>query len=154
MKNMQEFTISIAGRCWCPDPDHAGGLADFPTARVHLSEEELAHIRSGHCRYVASQFDHAPDWQPYGKGHQEWFGLEARPLSLGFSSAVLLIPLFGHTEGYCGVAVQQRERWNDERRRASLNALRRLLREHGDEIDITGYHDITELQRLSTIKPR
>ena len=34
---------------------------------------------------------------------------------------------------------------NDERRRASLNALRRLLREHGNEIDITGYHDITEL---------
>lgn len=157
------------------DPDHSGGLADFPTARVHLSEEELAHIQTGHWRYVASHFDHKPDWQPYGKGCQEWFGLEARPLSLRFSSEVLLIPLFGHTEGHCGVAVQQGERWllhvgdayylraelttadhpvsamasqradNDERRRASLNALRRLLREHGNEIDITGYHDITEL---------
>lgn len=157
------------------DPDHAGGLADFPTARVHLSEEELAHIRSGHWRYVPSQFDHKPEWRPYGKGQQDWFGVEARPLALGFSSAVLLIPLFGHTEGHCGIAVQQGERWllhagdayylraeltsddhpvsamaaqradNDERRRASLSELRRLLREHGDEIDITGYHDITEL---------
>lgn len=89
------------------DPDHAGGLADFRTARIHLSEEELSHIRSGHWRHASSQFDHSPGWQPFGKGHQDWFGLEARPLPLGFSSAVLLIPLFGHTEGHCGVAVQR-----------------------------------------------
>lgn len=157
------------------DPDHAGGLADFPAARVHLSEEELAHALSGHWRYVPCQFDHKPHWQPLSKGQQDWFGLEARRVPLGFSSDVLLIPLFGHTHGHCGVAVQQDERWllhvgdayylrvelttddhpvsamaaqradNDERRRASLTELRRLFEEHRSEIDILGYHDITEL---------
>ena len=33
------------------------------------------------------------------------------PFDLGFASQVLLIPLFGHTLGHCGVAVQQGERW-------------------------------------------
>ncbi|HTN04802.1 MAG TPA: MBL fold metallo-hydrolase, partial [Planctomycetaceae bacterium] len=26
------------------DPDHAGGLADFPQATIHVSDEELAHL--------------------------------------------------------------------------------------------------------------
>lgn len=160
------------------DPDHAGGLADFPEAKVHVAEEELTHALSGHWRYVRGQFDHRPHWQSHGKSQQEWFGLEARPVDLGFSSEVLLIPLFGHTLGHCGVAVQQGERWllhvgdayylraelfddnhpvsamaaqradDDELRRSSLAELRRLLNDHGDEIQMSGYHDITELPDL------
>ena len=165
------------------DPDHAGGLADFPGAEVHIAEEELAHCRSGHWRYVPAQFDHNPRWKTYGKSQRDWFGLEARPVALGFSSEVLLIPLFGHTAGHCGVAVQQGERWllhvgdayylraeltvdehpvsamaaqradNDVWRRASLQELRRLFELHADEIDMTGYHDITELPLSSLTIP-
>jgi len=42
------------------DVDHAGGLADFPHAQVHLSEEEANVIRSGNPRYIARQFAHGP----------------------------------------------------------------------------------------------
>jgi glyoxylase-like metal-dependent hydrolase (beta-lactamase superfamily II) len=157
------------------DPDHAGGLADFPSAEVHVSEEELAHMKSGHWRYVSTQFIHGPRWKTYGRSMRQWFGLEARPVDAGFSSEVLLIPLFGHTLGHCGVAVQQGNRWllhvgdayylraeltiidhpvsqlaaqradDDEQRKASLEHLRRLLRDHSDIIDLIGYHDLTEL---------
>ena len=157
------------------DPDHAGGLADFPNAQIHIAEEELSHALSGHWRYIPRQFQHNPRWQTCGAVQRQWFGLEARPVSLGFSSEVLLIPLFGHTLGHCGVAVQQGERWllhvgdayylraelteeqhpvsalaaqraeNDKWRRSSLSELRRLFNDHGDEIQMTGYHDITEL---------
>lgn len=157
------------------DPDHAGGLADFPELAVHASAEELASVASGHWRYVPAQFDHGPRWEPLGPSPRRWFGLEARPVPLGFASEVLLIPLFGHTLGHCGVAIQQQgDRWtlhvgdayylrvelddddhpvgalaasradDDPARRAGIEALRRLSRDHGDEIAMFGYHDLGE----------
>jgi glyoxylase-like metal-dependent hydrolase (beta-lactamase superfamily II) len=98
-----------------------------------------------------------------------------RPVELGFSSEVLLIPLFGHTLGHCGVAVRRGNRWllhagdayylrvelatddhpvshvasqradDDAQRRASLEHLRRLVCDHGDEVDVIGYHDLMAL---------
>lgn len=157
------------------DPDHAGGLADFPNTQVHVSEEEHGHIAGGNWRYVTTQFAHGPFWKTYGRSALQWFGLEARPVEVGFQSEVLLIPLFGHTLGHCGVAVQQQDRWllhvgdayylraelttddhpvsqiaaqradDDARRRASLEHVRRLVRDHGEEVDVIGYHDLSEL---------
>ncbi len=157
------------------DPDHTGGLADFPDAQVHVAEEELAQVQSGHWRYVPSHFEHGPNWQTYGPAEQEWFGLEARPVHLGLSEDVFLIPLFGHTPGHCGVAIQQGNGWflhvgdayylraeltepdhpvsalaaqradDDNARRASLQALRTLHTSHSQVIAMTGYHDINEL---------
>jgi glyoxylase-like metal-dependent hydrolase (beta-lactamase superfamily II) len=157
------------------DADHAGGLADFPQADVHVSEEELRQIVSGHGRYLPQQFEHRPNWRPERASSRRWFGLEARPIPGDTGSDVLLIPLPGHTTGHCGVAIQQGDRWvlhvgdayylraelamddhpvsafaaqraeSDEQRRGSLEQLRRLLRVHGEVIDLLGYHDITEL---------
>jgi len=157
------------------DPDHVGGLADFPNAQVHVSEVEHAHIAGGHWRYVPMQFAHGPSWKNCGRSARKWFGLEARPVEIGFSSEVLLIPLFGHTLGHCGVAVQQGNKWllhvgdayylrvelttddhpvsllaaqradDDTQRRSSLEQLRRLVHDHGDEVDVIGYHDLSEL---------
>jgi glyoxylase-like metal-dependent hydrolase (beta-lactamase superfamily II) len=167
------------------DPDHAGGLADFPGAVVHISEEEKARIDAGVSRYAATQFAHGLRWKSYGRSDRRWFGLEARAVELGFAglgfaelefaAEVLLVPLFGHTAGHCGVAIQQGGRWllhagdayylraeltqddhpvsqlaaaradDDGLRRASLAELRRLVRDHGDEVDVIGYHDVTEL---------
>lgn len=157
------------------DPDHAGGLADFPGAQVHVSQEELEQVVAGHWRYVSTQFAHGPSWQTYRRSDYQWFGLEARRVEVGFSSEVFLIPLFGHTLGHCGVAVQQNDKWqlhvgdayylrvelttddhpvsllaaqraeNDMQRRASLQSLRRLMSEHADEVELLCYHDITEL---------
>jgi glyoxylase-like metal-dependent hydrolase (beta-lactamase superfamily II) len=165
------------------DPDHAGGLADFPEAQVHVPEEELAHVASGHGRYVPAQFAHGPNWKTYGRSARQWFGLEARPVEIGFSSEVLLIPLFGHTLGHCGVAEQQGDRWllhvgdayylraelgtddhpvsaiatmradDDTQRRASLERLRRLVRDHCGNVDVIGYHDLTELPVDYPLRP-
>ncbi|HTE21341.1 MAG TPA: MBL fold metallo-hydrolase [Armatimonadota bacterium] len=156
------------------DPDHTGGLADLPHLQVHVAEEERASLARGHFRYVPLQFAHGPDWRTYAPSPRRWFGLEARPVALGFESEVLLIPLFGHTLGHCGVAVQQGERWvlhvgdsyylrveltssdhpvcqltaqravDDAQRRASLEEVRRLVRDHGEEIELFGYHDSAE----------
>ena len=157
------------------DPDHTGGLADFPDAWVHLSEEELGAVEQGRPRYAASHFAHGPAWQAYGSHGGTWFGLDARPVALGFGSTVLLVALPGHTVGHCGVAIQQGDRWllhvgdayylrgelerddhpvsalatlradDDPRRRASLAELRRLAREQAGKIELIGYHDPDEL---------
>jgi len=165
------------------DPDHAGGLADFPQAEIHVSAEELVQIQSGHWRYVPKQFEHQPKWNPLGSSSRSWFGLEARLAWVEGESEVLLIPLPGHTPGHCGVAIRQGDRWmlhagdayylraelttddhpvsalaaqradNDELRRSSLAQLRRLARNHADVIEIMGYHDISELPVSKRIGP-
>jgi glyoxylase-like metal-dependent hydrolase (beta-lactamase superfamily II) len=172
-----DVTHAVLTHC---DPDHVGGLADFPHVQVHVSEEEHASVTKGHYRYLPLQFAHGPKWKTYPESTRRWFGLEARPVALGFESEVLLIPLFGHTFGHCGVAVQQGDRWvlhvgdayylrvelttddhpvsqlaaqraNDEaRRRASLEHLRRLARDHRGEIDLFGYHDVAEFPQGGT----
>lgn len=156
------------------DPDHAGGLADFPDAQVHVAAEERAAIEAGGWRYRPGQFAHGPRWVEAVPSPRRWFGLEARPLPLGFESEILLVPLFGHTLGNSGVAIRQGDRWllhvgdayylrvelatddhpisamtakraaDDGRRRESLEHLRRLFRDHHDEVEMVGYHDITE----------
>lgn len=156
------------------DPDHAGGLADFPTAVVHLSAEEHARLGSGHWRYSADQFAHQPRWVTHQRSTEQWFGTEARPLPLLAGTEAFLIPLFGHTLGHCGVAVRAGNRWllhvgdayylrvelsaddhpvsalttlradDDALRRESLATLRRIARDHGAEVEMFGYHDFTE----------
>jgi glyoxylase-like metal-dependent hydrolase (beta-lactamase superfamily II) len=71
------------------DPDHTGGLADFPHAEAHLSAEEHAAL-GGHWRYRLPQFAHGPRWRTHPPSERRWFGLEARPVDLGFGPEVLL----------------------------------------------------------------
>ncbi|WP_242022765.1 MBL fold metallo-hydrolase [Gimesia chilikensis] len=157
------------------DPDHTGGLADFPAAQIHVAAEELQQVRAGHWRYVSSHFDHGPHWETYARGTCDWFGLESRPVQVGAGLDVRLIPLNGHTLGHCGVAVRQEQGWllhvgdayylraelteedhpvaalaaqradDDALRCASLAELRRLYSEHANEIELCGYHDLSEL---------
>jgi glyoxylase-like metal-dependent hydrolase (beta-lactamase superfamily II) len=156
------------------DPDHAGGLADFPAAAVHVSVEEHAHLGSGHWRYSAAQFAHRPRWVIHPSSDGRWLGAEARPLPPLAGAEAYLVPLFGHTWGHCGVAVWAGGRWllhvgdayylrpelstddhpvselaslradDDAMRRESLAVLRRLARDHGGEVELFGYHDFTE----------
>ncbi|MBY0589641.1 MBL fold metallo-hydrolase [bacterium] len=167
----QDVTHAIITHC---DVDHVGGLADFPQAEVHLSEEEHASLMRGHHRYLPMQFVHGPKWKATSKSPRRWFGLEARPVALGFESEILLIPLFGHTFGHCGVAIQQNGKWllhigdtyyrkieaisddnpitpltsrfadDDAQRRNSLEEVKRLARNHGNEIELCSTHEITE----------
>ena len=94
------------------DLDHAGGIGDFPRARVHVLGPELdaaLHPRvRERARYVAAQWAHGPRWVRHDEGGpaggEDWFGL-AGVRVLG--DDVLLVPLPGHTRGHCGVAVRR-----------------------------------------------
>jgi glyoxylase-like metal-dependent hydrolase (beta-lactamase superfamily II) len=99
------------------DLDHAGGIADFPHARVHLHSHELAAAlepasRGERERYLARQWAHGPDWQTYDATDGEpWFGFEAVRDLKGLPPEILLIPLFGHTRGHTGIAVKGDDGW-------------------------------------------
>jgi glyoxylase-like metal-dependent hydrolase (beta-lactamase superfamily II) len=98
------------------DLDHAGGLADFPDARVHVYAEELRALEGVHgaeerFRYKAPQFQHGPNWEAYSDFGQSWFGFDAVRQLTGLPAEILLVPLAGHTRGHAGVAVDTGNGW-------------------------------------------
>ncbi|WP_024512484.1 MBL fold metallo-hydrolase [Bradyrhizobium sp. ARR65] len=98
------------------DRDHAGGMPDFPKAKVHVHRREyemavLGKPAAPKGRYVIEQWKHGPDWALYDGGGEDWFGFKA-VRALGDREAdILLIPLPGHTLGHCGVAVRGKDKW-------------------------------------------
>jgi glyoxylase-like metal-dependent hydrolase (beta-lactamase superfamily II) len=156
------------------DPDHVGGLADFPQASVHLSQEEHESLIRGNGRYSPAQIAHGPNFVAHSHSDGNWFGIAARPLGFEGAAQCLLIPLFGHTRGHCGVAVKTADKWllhvgdayylraeltsenhpvsalaaaradDNDLRLESLGILRRLAIEHPHEVEMCGYHDFTE----------
>jgi glyoxylase-like metal-dependent hydrolase (beta-lactamase superfamily II) len=93
--------------------DHAGGLPDFPHAQVHVLRREVEAMRRPRTwidlAYDRSDFAHQPAWVLYEQPDAEWLGLEA--IRLPFSPEMYLVPLFGHTRGHCGVAIQDDKGW-------------------------------------------
>lgn len=91
------------------DLDHAGGLADFPQARVHVHADELAAARHRRTpkdlgRYVTAQWAHGPHWYEHPVAGEDWLGFDAVQV---ITDDVLMVPLRGHTRGHCGVAVRR-----------------------------------------------
>ncbi|MCP3801080.1 MBL fold metallo-hydrolase [Allokutzneria sp. A3M-2-11 16] len=98
------------------DYDHAGGLRDFPWAKVHVHAAELDAATNARSlperrRYLAATWSHGPDWATYRAGGDQWFGFDAVRGLDGLSEDVLLVPLAGHTRGHTGVAVRDGSRW-------------------------------------------
>ena len=97
------------------DLDHAGGISDFPWAKVHVHgrEHDAAVVGGATARsgYRASQWAHRPDWAFYGKEGEDWFGFKGVRALGERETDVLIIPLPGHTSGHCGVAVKSGDRW-------------------------------------------
>jgi glyoxylase-like metal-dependent hydrolase (beta-lactamase superfamily II) len=98
------------------DFDHAGGLTDFPHARVHLMQQELETIRHRdgwlqQRRYRPAQWPANTQWQAYQPQGESWQGFAAVRALAGLPPEILLIPLPGHTPGHAGVAIQQRDGW-------------------------------------------
>lgn len=98
------------------DLDHVGGLSDFPQAAVHVhaTELEMATLRHGlkaRGRYRPPMWAHHPDWRSYQTHGEPWFGFEAVRDLQGLPPDILMVPLFGHTHGHVGVAVQVDNRW-------------------------------------------
>jgi glyoxylase-like metal-dependent hydrolase (beta-lactamase superfamily II) len=87
------------------DVDHAGGLPDFPWAKVHLHEAE--HAQAASSRYSKVQLAHGPDWVTHSSaGGDRWFGFEAIRQLQGLPADLLLVPLPGHSRGHTAVAVR------------------------------------------------
>jgi glyoxylase-like metal-dependent hydrolase (beta-lactamase superfamily II) len=92
--------------------DHAGGLADFPQATVHLFQPELGYVLHGRAgwEYHAAHWAHGPRWAPALWGGERWLDWPAIRLP-GLEPGVWLVPLVGHTPGHCGVAVELAGGW-------------------------------------------
>jgi glyoxylase-like metal-dependent hydrolase (beta-lactamase superfamily II) len=90
------------------DLDHAGGIADFPHARVHVFADELAAAQRPtareKARYLPDQWAHGPQWLTHDVPGDAWFGFSS---VTALDDDVVLIPLQGHTRGHCGVAVRR-----------------------------------------------
>jgi glyoxylase-like metal-dependent hydrolase (beta-lactamase superfamily II) len=94
------------------DFDHAGGLDDFPEARVHMlrAERDAALAQRSQLdrmRYRPAQWSSQVRWHVYdGLGGEAWFGFDSVRNLSGVPPEILLVPLAGHTLGHAGVAVQ------------------------------------------------
>jgi len=156
------------------DPDHIGGLRDFPDATIHVSKEEYDSFKGGNPRYLSQQLSHNPKMELYEGDNLEWYGLPARKLNLPHQSEMYLIPLFGHTLGHCGIAIKNEEKWlfyigdayyyraelsdenqpvdqlatvaavDNDARIASLEKIKTLIRKRNNDIDQFSYHDPKE----------
>lgn len=90
------------------DPDHAGGLSDFPHAAVHVHrrEHDAAMRRATAAerrRYRAVHFAHGPKWVLHEEAGETWHGFAS---VRAVTDDVLLVPLHGHSRGHAGVAVR------------------------------------------------
>ncbi len=98
------------------DFDHAGGLDDFPRARVHLLEDEHAAARAQKTfldrqRFRPQQWSSTDRWHTYDADGERWYGFEAARGLDGLPPEILLVPLVGHTRGHAGVAVHDGKQW-------------------------------------------
>ncbi|WP_369600463.1 MBL fold metallo-hydrolase [Hahella sp. SMD15-11] len=98
------------------DPDHAGGLKDFPLARVHVMEDE--YIAAMHPmtlmerkRYNPADWQHDPIWHCHRPEGERWFGFEAVRAPVPGVEDLLMIPLPGHSRGHAGIAVNTTDGW-------------------------------------------
>lgn len=99
------------------DFDHAGGLDDFPRARVHMLRDEHDAALAQRTwldrqRYRPQQWRQQRHWKTYAaSGGERWLGFECVRDLPGLPPELLLVPLAGHTLGHAGVAVRSGGRW-------------------------------------------
>lgn len=100
------------------DLDHAGGIEDFPDAKVHLLLGEQAAALAprtalDRMRYRPQQWSATRNrWHAYTPGEGEtWFGFSAVRALEGLGDEIALVPLVGRTLGHAGVAVHEDGRW-------------------------------------------
>ena len=98
------------------DFDHAGGLTDFPHARIHLMQQEIDTAQQRHSwlqreRYRPGQWGGISGWEGYQAQGGRWFGFDAVTALRGLPPEILLVPLAGHTPGHAGIAISQPQGW-------------------------------------------
>jgi glyoxylase-like metal-dependent hydrolase (beta-lactamase superfamily II) len=167
--------------------DHAGGLADFPAAKVHVLAVELEaalHPRrlGERWAYRPEHLEHGPAWQPHHLQGDWWFGMACTPSVRVGDVVFIMVPLPGHTRGHCGVALRTGDGWllhcgdaygyyrqadpvqpyvhpcgrlremavtmGFKMPRRHWIRIRRLLQEHGDQVQVCCAHDAHEFRSL------
>jgi len=98
------------------DLDHAGGLGDFPNARVHVHAREHAAAMARATfrereRYMKAHWSHGPKWEVYAEDGDTWRGLPAIAKLRGLDADIGLVPMHGHTRGHSAVIVKHAARW-------------------------------------------
>ena len=98
------------------DFDHAGGISDFPQAMVHVLSSEYNATQNltykNKYRYRTAQIIKHRHWNFVEPQFGDlWFNLEKVQGFKIFQDEILLIPLLGHTEGHCGIAIKQQDQW-------------------------------------------
>lgn len=98
------------------DFDHAGGLADFRAARVHVhaKEKEAAPLRATFMekqRYQPPQLAHGPLWEAYDAIGEPWKGVPAVRQLQGLPPEILALPMPGHSRGHAAIAVDTGHGW-------------------------------------------
>lgn len=99
------------------DFDHAGGLDDFPHARVHLTTRERVEAERQRTwldrqRFRPQQWSTRGQWHTYaGASGDRWMGFNCVRDLEGLPPDLLLVPLHGHTHGHVGIAVRNGRRW-------------------------------------------
>ncbi|TPP06047.1 MBL fold metallo-hydrolase [Rhizobium glycinendophyticum] len=98
------------------DFDHAGGIADFPEAAVHVMSGERQAAENARSfvsrqRYRPAMWRDVTDWQMYEPDGEAWFGLSSVRDLRGLPPEILFVPLPGHTLGHAGVAIKSEGHW-------------------------------------------
>lgn len=99
------------------DIDHAGGLSDFPQARVHVTTAEARAAlhpltRLERSRYSGAQLAHGPHLVEHSPlAGEAWRGFPAARELTEISPDIVLVGLAGHTRGHAAVAVDAGEHW-------------------------------------------
>jgi glyoxylase-like metal-dependent hydrolase (beta-lactamase superfamily II) len=95
--------------------DHCGGVPDFPHAKVHVHQREYdafcgRGFHWGNAAYISRNLTHRPETACYETIDTKWFDFDG--IRLPFTPHMVLIPLFGHSLGHCGLAIQTEAGWH------------------------------------------
>lgn len=96
--------------------DHAGGVPDFPHAKIHIYRNEYEAVTQPRDIYEKHPYRrehwaHNPDWVVHDLQGDRWFGFARTPLVELGSTAFCFVPLTGHTRGHSAVALRMPEAW-------------------------------------------
>lgn len=97
------------------DTDHAGGIADFPDAKIHTTAAEWSAARTPatsieRARYRPTVWAHGPRVVTHEPQGESWHGFAAaRPLD-EIAPGIAMIALPGHTRGHAAFAVELGDR--------------------------------------------
>lgn len=98
------------------DPDHVGGISDFPDAVVHLPALEMQAMNHpatllDRMRYRPAQWDHQPNVSLVDHGQQIWRGIPGARQMIEVNEAIWSVPLPGHSRGQAGYAIDTGAGW-------------------------------------------